>query len=124
MTGQLEVARGYLDALVSHDGAGVAFAPGAVRYEMGIKTGRSGAHLRRSLSRGPQYRVIRRIYDLAATVDGDLVRTTYRLDAGLFGRRLATVRVDEDFLIPAAVPVIHRIDAWIRLPRGAHPTSE
>lgn len=113
MTDRIAIARTYLDALVSHDADAVPFAPDAVRYEQGVKTGRSGNHLRRSLNRGPQYRVIRRIYDLTATVEGDVVRTSYRLDAGLLGRRLATVRIDEDFLIPADDLRIHRIDARI-----------
>lgn len=117
MTDQISVARAYLDALISHDGASVAFAPDAVRYEMGVKTGRSGKHLRNSLSRGPQYRVIREIRKLTTSVEGDVVHTDYLLDAGLFGRKLATVRVIEDFTIPAADLRIHRIDAQIRYRR-------
>ncbi|MBD0322484.1 MAG: hypothetical protein ICV72_03740 [Aldersonia sp.] len=114
MTAQIDVARAYLDALVSHDGDSVAFAPDAVRYELGVKTGRSGEHLRRSLSRGPQYLVVQRIHGLDARVDGDVVQTEYLLDAGFFGRRLVTVRVLEDFRIPADDLRIHRIDARFR----------
>ncbi|TSE00630.1 hypothetical protein FOS14_06220 [Skermania sp. ID1734] len=117
MAGQVAVARAYIDALVSHDGDSVPFAADAVRYEMGVKTGRSGKHLRRSLSRGPQYRVILGVRDLQTRVDGDVVRTVYLLDAGLFGRRLTTVKIVEDFAIPADDLRIHRIDAKIGRPR-------
>lgn len=118
MTTQIDVARTYLDALISHDGDSVPFAPDAVRYELGVKTGRSGKHLRNSLSRGPQYRVIRGIRNLTTSVEGDIVHTEYLLDAGLLGRRLATVRVIEDFAIPHADLRIHRIDADIQFRRG------
>lgn len=118
MTSQIDVARAYVDALASHDGDSVAFAADAVRYEVGLKTGRSGDHLRRSLNRGPQYRTIVAIRDFTASVDGDSVHTEYLLDAGVFGRRLVTVRVIEDFEIPVADLLIHRIDAKIRPTRG------
>ena len=108
------MARAYIDALVSHDGASVSFAPDAVRYEFGLKTGRSGNHLQRSLSRGPQYRVILGVRDVTARIDGDVVHTEYLLDAGVFRRRLMTVRIVEDFRIPAGDPRIHRIDAKFR----------
>lgn len=114
MTDQIGVARAYLGALVSHDGDSVAFAPEAVRYEAGVKTGRSGEHLRRSLSRGLQYRVVQRIRDIEARVDGDVVHTEYLLDAGFFGRTLVTVRVLEKFWVPADDLRIHRIDARFR----------
>ncbi|KAA0024490.1 hypothetical protein [Antrihabitans cavernicola] len=117
MTTQIDVARAYLDALISHDGDSVAFAPDAVRYENGLKTGRSGKHLRNSLTRGPQYRIISAIRKLTTSVDGDVVHTEYLLDAAAFGRRLATVRVVEDFAIPPADLLIHRIDAKISFRR-------
>ena len=110
---QVDVARVYIDALVSHDGDSVAFAPDCVRIEMGVKTGFSGNHLRRSLNRGPQYRLIQRIRDLETSVDGDVVHASYLVDGGLFGRRLTTVRVVEDFVIPPADLRIHRITAKI-----------
>ncbi|MCX5043120.1 hypothetical protein OG921_08055 [Aldersonia sp. NBC_00410] len=114
MTDRIAVARAYIDALVSHDGASVSFAPNAVRYELGVKTGRSGDHLRRSLSRGPQYRVILGVREVEARLDGESVHTEYLLDAGVFGRRLMTVRVIEDFHIPADDPRIHRVEAKFR----------
>ncbi|RVW00232.1 hypothetical protein [Rhodococcus xishaensis] len=115
MTAQLEAARTYVAALLSHDGESVPYAPNAVRYEMGLKTGRSGNHLRRSLSRGPQFRVIRAIRDETYRVEGDEVVVDYLIDAGLFGRTLVTAHVHETFVIPADDPRIHRIDAKIRL---------
>ncbi|QCQ93382.1 hypothetical protein [Rhodococcus sp. SGAir0479] len=115
MTAQLDAARAYVAALVSHDGGSVPYAPGVTRREMGLKTGFSGNHLRRSLSRGPQFRVVRAIREATYRVDGDEVVADYLLDAGLFGRTLVTARVHETFLIPAEDPRIHRIDAAIRL---------
>lgn len=114
MNTQIDVARSYLDALLSHDGSSVPYAPDAVRHEMGLKTGFSGNHLRRSLSRGPQYRLIRAIRDIEWSVDGDDVTADYLLDAGLFGRTLTTVRVNEIFRIPVSDLRIHRIDAKIQ----------
>ncbi|BCN66952.1 hypothetical protein RE943_04250 [Prescottella equi] len=115
MTAQLDAARTYVAALLSHDGNSVPYAPGAVRYEVGLKTGFSGNHLRRSLSRGPQFRMIRAIRDESYRVEGDRVIADYLIDAGLFGRTLVTARVHETFLIPADDPRIHRIEAKIGL---------
>lgn len=115
MNAQLEAAQKYVAALLSHDGDSVPYAPDAVRYEVGLKTGFSGNHLRRSLSRGPQFRVIRAIREEQYRVDGDEVIADYLIDAGLFGRTLATAHVHETFRIPADDPRIHRIDAKIRL---------
>ena len=58
-TDRIAAAQAYIDALVSHDASAVPFAPDCVRVEMGLKTGFSGNHLRRSLNGGPQYLVIR-----------------------------------------------------------------
>lgn len=112
------MAQAYLDALLSHDGSSVPFAPDAVRHEVGLKTGFSGNHLRRSLSGGPQFRVIRDIREVAWTVEGDGVTADYLLDAGLFGRNLVTVRVTETFRIPEDDLRIHRITAKIRPARA------
>ncbi|MEU2001104.1 hypothetical protein ACH47B_12155 [Rhodococcus sp. NPDC019627] len=114
MNTQVEVAQAYLDALVSHDGNAVPFDPRAVRYEAGIKTAFSGNHLRRSLSRGPQFRLIRAVREVAWSVAGDDVTADYLLDAGLFGRTFVTVRVIETFRIPQNDLRIRRIDAKIR----------
>ena len=57
-TDRIAAAEAYIDALVSHDADAVPFAPDCTRIEVGLKTGFSGNHLRRSLNRGPQYHVI------------------------------------------------------------------
>ena len=58
---RVAAAEAYVEALVSHHGDRVPFAPGCVRIENGLKTGFSGDHLRRSLDRGPQDRIIEAI---------------------------------------------------------------
>ena len=63
---------------------------GCTRIEVGLKTGFSGNHLRRSLTNGPQYKVIRATSVPEFTVDGD-----------------------ESFLIPASDGKIHHIRANI-----------
>ena len=86
---------------MSHDGDSVPFAPGCTRVEQGVKNGFSGKHLRRSLSRGPQYRVIGATTTPRYTVDGDEIRAEYEVLTKLRvpGRRVAA-RVDETFVIP------------------------
>lgn len=113
MNTRVDVAQAYLDALLNHDGNLVPIAPNAVRYEVGLKTAFSGNHLRRSLSGGPQYRLIRAVRNVEWTVSGDDVTAEYLLDAGLFGRDLMTVRVIEKFRIPEDDLRIHRVDASI-----------
>jgi hypothetical protein len=68
----------YIDALVPHDRDSVAFAPDCVRIENGLKTGFSRDHLRRSLDRGPQFRLIAAITDRTYTVEGDRVHAESR----------------------------------------------
>lgn len=121
MDPRIGVAQTYLDALLSHDGSSVPFAPDAVRHELGIKTGLSGNHLRRSLSGGPQYRLIRAVRAVRWTVDGDDLTADYLLDAGAFGTDLVTVRVVETFRIPTDDFRIHRITAKIRPVRRNRP---
>ncbi len=107
----------YINALATHRGDDVPFAPECVRYELGIKTGRSGDHLRRSLNNGPQFKLIREVSTPEFTVDGDRIRAVFELATkpSLFGRCVGA-RVDETFLIPAdaATAQIHHIDASIR----------
>ena len=93
----------------------VAFAPGCKRIEVGLKTGFSGDHLRRSLNRGPQYRVIQSTSAPEFTVDGDLVRARFDLvtKPSLAGRRVGA-HIDETFVIPAGDGLIHHIRASIR----------
>jgi hypothetical protein len=47
---RIAAAQAYIDALVSHHGDDVAFAPDCTRIENGLKTGVLGDHLRRSLN--------------------------------------------------------------------------
>lgn len=107
---RIAAAQSYIDALASHDGNSVPFAPGCVRIEQGIKTGFSGDHLRRSLNRGPQYRIIAAATQPEYSIVGDEVRAVYNVltKAAVGGRRVAA-RVDETFLIPAADGLIHHI---------------
>jgi hypothetical protein len=96
----IAAAQAYIDALASHHGDEVPFAPDCVRIEMGIKTGFSGNHLRRSLNRGPQFRIIEACTPPKFEVDGDRVRAQFDVitKPSLAGRRVCT-HVDETFLI-------------------------
>ena len=107
---RIAAAQSYVDALVTHNGDAVPFAPNCIRIEQGIRTGLSGNHLRRSLNRGPQYRVIGATTKPDYTIAGDEVRAVYNVltKASLAGRRVAA-RVDETFLIPADDGKIHHI---------------
>ena len=123
---RIAAARAYIDALVSHDGDAVPFAPECTRVEQGIKTGFSGKHLRRSLTRGPQYRIIAATSAPEYTVDGDEVRARYLvLTTVSAGGRRAAARVDETFVIPSD-GLIHHIrvrfhPTLVRSPRMAKP---
>jgi hypothetical protein len=99
---RVAAAQSYIDALVSHRGDAVPFAPGCIRIEQGVKTGFSGNHLRRSLNRGPQYRIIAATTNPDYTIVGDEVRAVYNvLTKASFGGRRVAARVDETFIIPA-----------------------
>jgi hypothetical protein len=112
---RIAAARAYIDALVSHDADKVPFAPGCTRVEIGVKTGFSGDHLRRSLNRGPQYRVIASTTVPDFTVQGDTVRARFDLltKPSLAGRRVGA-HIDETFVIPQQDGQIHHIRAGIR----------
>jgi hypothetical protein len=116
---RIAVAQAYIDALVTHQADAVAFAPDCTRVEVGLKTGFSGDHLRRSLNRGPQYQVIKATTTPEFTVAGDEVRARFDLvtKPSLAGRRVGA-HIDETFLIPASNsapgPLIHHIRAGIR----------
>ena len=101
-TDRIAVAQAYIDALVSHRADAVPFSPDCTRIELGAKTGFSGNHLRRSLNRGPQYRVIGAATRPGYTVDGDRVRARYDVltKVAIAGRRIAA-HVDETFVIAA-----------------------
>ncbi len=112
---RIAAAQAYIDALVSHDADKVPFAPGCTRIEVGMKTGFSGDHLRRSLNRGVQYRVIEATTVPEFTVDGDTIRAKFDLvtKPSLLGRRVGA-HIDETFQIPVADGLIHHIRAAIR----------
>ena len=99
--------------------AAAPFAPGCTRVEVGLKTGFSGNHLRRSLDRGMQFRLIKSVTAPEFTIDGDTVRARFDLvtKPTLAGRRVGA-HIDETFLIPADDPAgqaqIHHIRAHIR----------
>jgi hypothetical protein len=116
---RIAAAQAYITALASHRADDVPFAPGCTRVEVGLKTGFSGNHLRRSLNGGLQYRVIDAVNTPEFTVDGDTVRARFDLvtKPRLAGRRVGA-HIDETFLIPADDPSgraqIHHINASIR----------
>jgi hypothetical protein len=109
-TDRIEAATAYIDALASHNGNSVPFAADCTRIEQGIKNGFSGNHLRRSLTRGPQYRIIAAATDREFTIDGDEVHATFTIvtKVAIAGRRVIA-RVDETFLIPPTESKIHHI---------------
>jgi hypothetical protein len=112
---RIAAAQAYIDALVSHDADKVPFAPGCARIEVGLKTGFSGNHLRRSLNRGLQYKVIQATTVPEFTVGGDTIRAKFDLvtKPSLLGRKVGA-HIDETFQIPAADGQIHHIRAGIR----------
>ena len=112
---RIAAAQAYIDALADHDGDKVPFAPDCIRIEVGLKTGFSGDHLRRSLNRGPQFRLIKSVDVREATVTGDEVRVRFDLATkpAVAGVGVGA-HVDETFTIPAADGLIHHIRASIR----------
>jgi hypothetical protein len=109
-TDRIAAAQAYIDALVSHDGDSVPFAPDCTRIEQGIKTGFSGNHLHRSLTRGPQYRITEAATDRGFTIDGDDVRATFTIVTKVaIAHRRVVARVDETFVIPPTDGQIHHI---------------
>lgn len=102
---RIAAAQAYIDALISHDGDAVPLAARCTRVEQGIKNGFSGNHLRRSLSRGPQYRFLAEITPPDYRIVGDEVHAAYDvLTKAAFGGRRLGARVDETFVIPAESP--------------------
>jgi len=107
---RIAAAESYVDALVSHDADSVPFSPDCIRIENGFKTGFSGRHLRRSLNRGLQYRIIEAVTDRSFAVEGDHVHATLTIvtKVKLRGRRL-TASVHETMLISASDGLIHHL---------------
>jgi hypothetical protein len=116
---RIAAAQAYIDSLSTHRAADVPFTPDCIRIEVGMKTGRNADHLRRSLERGPQFKIIEGTTAPEFTIEGDNVRAKFDVltKPRLFGRRVCS-HVDETFLIPAddqsGSPRIHHIDASIR----------
>jgi hypothetical protein len=110
---RIAAAQSYIDALANHRGDEVPFAPNCVRIEMGVKTGFSGNHLRRSLNRGPQFRIIEACTPPKFEVDGERVRAQFDVitKPSLAGRRVCA-HVDETFRIVDGK--IHHIEARLR----------
>lgn len=102
---RIAAAQSYIDALVSHDADAVPFAAGCTRIELGVKNGFSGNHLRRSLSRNPQYRIIADATPPQYRIEGDDVHAEYDvLTKVAFAGRRVVGRVTETFVIPAESP--------------------
>ena len=107
---RIAAAEAYVDALVSHDADAVPFSPDCIRIENGVKTGFSGRHLRRSLNRGPQYRIIEAATNRSYTVDGDHVHANLTIVTKVkLGRRRLVASVHEAMLIPASDGLIHHL---------------
>ena len=107
---RIAAAQSYIDALSNHNGDAVPFAPDCIRIEQGMRTGFSGKHLRRSLNRGPQYRIIAGTTKPEYTIAGDEVRAVYDvLTKASLGRRRVAARVDETFVIPTGETTIRHI---------------
>jgi hypothetical protein len=112
---RIAAAQSYIDALSNHDGDAVPFAPDCIRIEQGLRTGFSGNHLRRSLNRGPQFRIIAGTTKPDYTIAGDEVRAVYDvLTKASFGGRRVAARVEETFVIPVDDGKIHHIAARMR----------
>ena len=112
---RIAAAESYVDALVSHDADSVPFSPDCIRIENGLKTGFSGKHLRRSLNRGPQYRIIESATDRTFAVEGDHVHATFTIVTKLkAGRRRLVASVHETMVIPASDGLIHHLRVMFR----------
>ena len=125
---RIAVAQAYIDALVTHQADAVAFTPDCIRIELGLKTGFSGNHLRRSLNRGLQYRVISSVSPVDYTVSGDEVRARYDLitKPSLAGRRVGA-HVDEMFVSGfckmVCCPKTWCLSKWVHLQRWPMPCA-
>ncbi len=93
---KVALAKAYVDALVSHNANEVRLHPDCTRTELGVKTGRNGAHIARSLMFGPQFRLIHQVSDFSATVVDGHVDTSYLVHVQPKFLRLAA-RVTERF---------------------------
>jgi hypothetical protein len=105
---RIAAAQAYIDALADHRADAVPFAADCTRVEVGLKTGFSGKHLRRSLNRGLQYRVIASTTSPEFSVDGGRVRARFDVitKPSIGGRRVCA-HVDETFTFTADGEIQH-----------------
>jgi hypothetical protein len=101
-------AHTYIAALATHRADNVPFARDCTRIEVGLKTGFSGDHLRRSLNRGLQYRVIESVTTPEFTMEDGKVRAKFDVitKPSLAGRRVCS-HVDETFTFNADGEILH-----------------
>ncbi|NMO04811.1 hypothetical protein HH308_26660 [Gordonia sp. TBRC 11910] len=112
---RIGAARAYVDALVTHDPSSVPLHPDCTRTELGVRTGRSGDHIRRSLANGPQFKLIHAISEFDARVDdAGVVHTTYYVHVHPKPLRLAA-KVTESFAVDDA-GLIRKLVASFGLP--------
>jgi hypothetical protein len=111
---RVAAAQAYISALATHRADDVPFAPDCTRVEVGVKTGFSGNHLRRSLNRGLQYRIIETTTapEFSAVPDGLRARFDVITKPTLAGMRVCA-HVDETFAFTADGKIRH-IRASIR----------
>jgi len=104
----ISAAQAYISALATHRADDVPFARDCTRIEVGLKTGFSGNHLRRSLNRGLQYRVIGSVTQPEFTVHDGKVRAKFDVitKPSLAGRRVCS-HVDETFTFNADGEIQH-----------------
>ena len=101
----------YLDALVSHDGAGVPLAPECWRVEQGRNTGLGAEDIRQRLA-GDEMQGITGYRDVRWYVDGDNAIAFYTLDVlGATAQIVERFRVTDSLITEIeAVFLAHRED--------------
>ena len=104
----IAAAQAYISALATHRADDVPFARDCTRVEAGLKTGFSGNHLRRSLNRGFQYRVIESVTTPEFVVHDGKVQAKFDVitKPSLAGRRVCS-HVDETFTFNADGEILH-----------------
>lgn len=104
----IAAAQAYISALATHRADDVPLARDCTRIEVGLKTGFSGDHLRRSLNRGLQYRVIESVTTPEFAVHDGKVQAKFDVitKPSLAGRRVCS-HVDETFTFNADGEILH-----------------
>jgi len=121
----ISAARAYIDALVSHDGTKVPFAPAARRTENGMVTATSGAAIANDLSTNQGDRAIYAARDIRWFVDGDQAIAYYLLDTAMPGSsapHTTTVHLSERFKVDGGL--IYEIEAIFWVSPGATPDGD